>query len=94
MWWMLAQASVTEGVLCTGGGIAVTLLTLAIKRGINLRIGNGKSGGRDKPCPLHEPMFKMMDERHMTLLGAIGKVETGIMHIHERLDDVLSRRTN
>jgi hypothetical protein len=68
---------------------------MAIKRGISLRVGNGRSTGSQpssRTCPVHDTMFRLMDERHNSILAAITKVETGISHIHERLDDALRHK--
>ena len=99
---LLAQATaegIGIGAVSTGG---LGLLVLLIKRGVHVRqidIGEQakETNGHGKPCPLHEPLVKMLDERetnrqrdHKETVDSVNalrtSMEAGFVRLYQRMD--------
>jgi hypothetical protein len=92
-------AQIGETVLQTGGGVAVGgaglyALQQILKRRVHLDLDlGGEPNGKTKPCSLHEPLVKLLDERHAQVRGDLSEIKTavneGFCRVHERIDKIL-----
>jgi hypothetical protein len=106
---LLAQATIKELVGTAGGTVVVTLaamklLSLVAKRGMLLRVGNGKAEGNGNEgrepryvemslCEMrHKKEAELQTERHNTVVAGIAEVKASVTRLHERIDNKRPRR--
>lgn len=88
---ILAQ-NIGQDMALVGGGVAVTLAGLLIKRGFQLCVGGGNGNGKERPgvCPAHEGLVQLVHELHEDARQARQETNASLRLLHGRMDEVLS----